>query len=144
MTRTSSRSHRRLLLVAVDSHLVNLSRISHLVNLSRITQSSHHLLIAMLPTMQASLLGALLLFTNNALSLAIQKRFPVSTYAVKESHFVPRSWSRIGAAPADHSIHLRIGLTQGRFAELEKSLYEGKDQIPTCSLFHYLELHSEC
>lgn len=78
--------------------------------------------------MRTSLLG-LLLFGNNALSLTIQKRFPASTYQVKESHFVPRSWSRIGSAPADHTINLRIGLTQSRFDELEKSLYEGKISV---------------
>jgi tripeptidyl-peptidase-1 len=74
--------------------------------------------------MRVSLLG-LLLFGNSALCLTIQKRFPSSTYQVKESHFVPRSWSRIGSAPADHTIKLRIGLTQSRFDELEKDLYEG-------------------
>lgn len=75
--------------------------------------------------MRLSLLGVAL-FGSSAFGLAIQKRFPASTYAVKESHFVPRSWIRIGSAPSDHTINLRIGLTQGQFDELEKSLYEGK------------------
>lgn len=80
------------------------------------------------------------LFGSGALSLAIQKRFPASTYAVKESHFVPRSWIRVGSAPADHNINLRIGLTQGRFDELEKSLYEGK---PRLSLLYGVFLHHD-
>jgi tripeptidyl-peptidase-1 len=87
----------------------------------------------MLPTVRTSLFG-LLLFSNSALCLTIQKRFPVSTYQVKESHFVPRSWSRIGSAPADHTINLRIGLTQSRFDELEKSLYEGKITETDCAI----------
>ena len=48
-----------------------------------------------------------------------------SPYAVKESHPVPRKWSRIGPAPADHVINLQIGLKQGNFNELERHLYEG-------------------
>ncbi|TLD31936.1 putative aspartic-type endopeptidase [Venturia nashicola] len=76
--------------------------------------------------MRLSLLG-LALFGSGAFSLALQKRFPASTYAVKESHSVPKSWTRVASAPADHTINLRIGLTQGRFDELEKILYEISD-----------------
>jgi hypothetical protein len=73
--------------------------------------------------MLASLLP-LLVLGNGVVGLVV-KRFPSSTYQLKEHHHAPRSWSRVGAAPPDHIITLRIGLTQGRFAELEKSLYEG-------------------
>lgn len=79
--------------------------------------------------MRAALLG-LLMFGNDAVGLTIQKRFPASTYQVKESHYVPRSWSRVGAAPVDHTITLRIGLTQSRFDELKRNLYEGKTTEP--------------
>lgn len=53
-----------------------------------------------------------------------------SPYAVKDSHHVPRKWSRVGAAPPDHLINLQIGLKQGSFSELERHLYEGMS-IPT-------------
>lgn len=84
--------------------------------------------------MRLSLLGVAL-FGSGAYSLALQKRFPASTYAVKESHFVPRSWTRVASAPTDHTIYLRIGLTQGRFDELEKSLYEGEPKLSLCRYF---------
>jgi tripeptidyl-peptidase-1 len=48
-----------------------------------------------------------------------------SSYAVKDSHFVPRKWSKVGPAPSDHVIQLHIGLKQSQFDELERHLYEG-------------------
>jgi len=48
-----------------------------------------------------------------------------SAYVVKDSHHVPRKWTRIGPAPAQHLIRLQIGLKQNRFSELERHLYEG-------------------
>ncbi|KUJ07644.1 tripeptidyl-peptidase 1 precursor [Mollisia scopiformis] len=48
-------------------------------------------------------------------------------YAVKETHFVPQKWSKIGKAADDFRIHLNIGLTQGNFHELERHLYEVSD-----------------
>jgi tripeptidyl-peptidase I len=48
-----------------------------------------------------------------------------SPYSVKESHPVPRKWSRVGPAPEGHVINLQIGLKQGNFNELERHLYEG-------------------
>ncbi|KAF2136827.1 uncharacterized protein K452DRAFT_362269 [Aplosporella prunicola CBS 121167] len=50
-----------------------------------------------------------------------------SPYAVKDSHNVPRSWSRLSSAPGDHMINLQIGLKQGQFDELERHLYEVSD-----------------
>ncbi|KAH8704965.1 peptidase S8/S53 domain-containing protein [Talaromyces proteolyticus] len=47
-----------------------------------------------------------------------------SDYQVKERHFVPRGWNAIGSAPEDHRIELHFALKQGRFEELEQSLYE--------------------
>ena len=53
-------------------------------------------------------------------------------YAIKDSHNVPKQWSRSGPAPAGHWINLNIGLKQSRFDELEKHLYEGinRDRLP--------------
>lgn len=48
-----------------------------------------------------------------------------SRYAVKDSHYVPKAWRRIGPAPGEHLIKLQIGLKQGQFAKLERHLYEG-------------------
>lgn len=50
-----------------------------------------------------------------------------SHHVVKESHNVPRDWSNLGPAPAQHMIQLQIGLKQENFDELEKHLYEGKE-----------------
>ncbi|KAF2089662.1 tripeptidyl peptidase-like protein [Saccharata proteae CBS 121410] len=52
---------------------------------------------------------------------------PRSNYALKEHHFVPRSWERVGPAPGKHVIDLHIGLKQGQFDELERHLYEVSD-----------------
>lgn len=43
---------------------------------------------------------------------------------MKDTHNVPKKWSRVGSAPAEHSITLNIGLKQDQFAELERHLYE--------------------
>lgn len=52
-----------------------------------------------------------------------------SLYTLKERHHVPRSWSRVGPAPAQHMIQLQIGLKQGQFSELERQLYEGTSTV---------------
>ncbi|KAI9734165.1 MAG: hypothetical protein M1818_006937 [Claussenomyces sp. TS43310] len=49
-------------------------------------------------------------------------------YAVKETHYVPQKWTRIGEAAGDHMIQLQIGLKQSHFDELERHLYEGNTQ----------------
>jgi tripeptidyl-peptidase I len=48
-----------------------------------------------------------------------------SPYAVKETHPVPRQWSKVAPAPENHIIQLQIGLKQSQFDELERHLYEG-------------------
>ncbi|KAL5119287.1 hypothetical protein ACEQ8H_002774 [Pleosporales sp. CAS-2024a] len=50
-----------------------------------------------------------------------------STYAVKESHHVPRGWVHKGRAPKNHMLALQIGVKQGDFDELERHLYEVSD-----------------
>ncbi|RMZ85597.1 hypothetical protein DV737_g663, partial [Chaetothyriales sp. CBS 132003] len=52
---------------------------------------------------------------------------PRSPYVVKGSHPVPPRWERVDRADPDHSIELRIGLTQSDFEELERQLYEKSD-----------------
>lgn len=54
-----------------------------------------------------------------------------SAYAVKEVHVCPSKWMPLGRAPADHMLHLRIGLKQGNFEELERHLYQGNALSPT-------------
>jgi tripeptidyl-peptidase-1 len=48
-----------------------------------------------------------------------------STYAVKETHYVPRRWIQKGRAPKNQMLALQIGVKQGDFAALERHLYEG-------------------
>jgi tripeptidyl-peptidase-1 len=56
------------------------------------------------------------------LSSPIRARTP---YKVKETHYVPRKWTKLGRAPSEHTINLQIGLKQSSFDELERHLYEG-------------------
>ena len=49
-----------------------------------------------------------------------------SAYSVKETHNVPSKWTALGRAPANHKLHVKIGLKQERFDELERHLYEGR------------------
>ena len=67
------------------------------------------------------LLGTLLRCAAGA-TTPIQSR---SSYAVKETHNVPLTWTRVGSAPKHHRLELHIGLRQSRFDELERHLYEG-------------------
>lgn len=53
-------------------------------------------------------------------------------YSVKDSHSLPKRWSRTGPAPAAQMVKLHIGLKQDRFAELERALYEGELHTPPC------------
>jgi tripeptidyl-peptidase-1 len=48
-----------------------------------------------------------------------------SGYSVKDSHNVPRHWTKVARAPADHVMNIQIGLKQSNFPELERQLYEG-------------------
>lgn len=48
-----------------------------------------------------------------------------TAYAVKETHFVPRTWRNVGKPAEDFVVHLNIGLKQSNFEELERHLYEG-------------------
>lgn len=48
-----------------------------------------------------------------------------SPYAVKETHFPPTKWTKLGPAPTDQVINLQIGLKQSHFDKLERHLLEG-------------------
>jgi tripeptidyl-peptidase-1 len=71
-----------------------------------------------------SLLWAVLLTPS---SLVFPRPEVAYNFQLKESVNPPNGWQRLSAAPADHIIHLRIGLPQSRFDELEKHLYEVSD-----------------
>lgn len=77
--------------------------------------------------MKVTLLSVLLAVYSTAdVILGLPINTPYS-YAIKDSHNVPRKWSNVGPAPAEHWVSLHIGLKQSRFDELEKQLYEGME-----------------
>jgi hypothetical protein len=78
--------------------------------------------IAIMRGIAATLLSAAIA-AQTVLAGPIRARTP---YAVKESHHVPREWTKLDRASGDHVIHLQIGLKQGKFDELERHLYEGE------------------
>jgi len=49
-----------------------------------------------------------------------------SDLVVKDFHPAPKAWTNLGPAPGEHLIRLTIGLSQSRFDELERHLYEGR------------------
>jgi tripeptidyl-peptidase-1 len=49
------------------------------------------------------------------------------THRLKEEVVTPRGWIRLGQPPQSHMIHLRIGLPQLKFDQLEKQLFEVSD-----------------
>jgi len=50
-----------------------------------------------------------------------------SDMIVKDFHPAPRKWSNLGPAPEEHLMHMKIGLVQSQFKELERHLYEVSD-----------------
>lgn len=58
--------------------------------------------------------------------VCVAKPFQNRAYAVKETHILPRDFTRVGDAPSNHLIRLQVGLKQGRFDELEQHLYESE------------------
>jgi len=47
-----------------------------------------------------------------------------SPYVVKETHYVPKDWSRLERSHGGNTIQLHIGLKQGKFDELDRHLHE--------------------
>jgi len=63
------------------------------------------------------------LTAQSVLASPIRQRSP---YAVKERHFLPRRWRQLDRSTDGHFVHLKIGVKQGQFDELERHLYEGE------------------
>lgn len=79
----------------------------------------------------ASVLVSVAITAQAVLSSPLQNR---AGYSVKETHFIPQKWSKIGKPADDFRIHLNIGLTQSSFDELERHLYEGISHLHTPSM----------
>jgi tripeptidyl-peptidase-1 len=75
------------------------------------------------PTMLAAALCLLSCFQPSLIAAGPVTRR--SDLVVKDFHRAPRAWTHLGPAPTEHRIHLTIGLSQSRFDELERHLYEG-------------------
>jgi tripeptidyl-peptidase-1 len=69
----------------------------------------------------ASILLAAAAFAQVTLAVPVAR----SSYAVKETHYVPQRWTQKGRAPKHQMLALQIGVKQGDFGELERKLYEG-------------------
>ena len=70
----------------------------------------------------ASILLTIALAAEAILGNPIQVR---TAYAVKEKHWVPKRWTKMGRAPSEKMINLQIGVKQSNFGELERHLNEG-------------------
>lgn len=72
-------------------------------------------------------LAAVALLATQALAAALPDPFINTDYTVKETHSIPRGWSRVSKPSKDHLLELQIGLKQERFDELRKHLFEISD-----------------
>ncbi|CAD0108409.1 unnamed protein product [Aureobasidium uvarum] len=75
-------------------------------------------------SMSCSVLAFCLLFLDGAIAAPTSAG---KSYAIKESHNVPRGWSKSGSVPDSHSISLHIGLKQGNQDELEQHVLAVSD-----------------
>lgn len=55
-----------------------------------------------------------------------------SPYIVKETHYVPKDWAKLGRSHGAKTIQLQIGLKQGSFDELDRHLHESTVSPPGC------------
>lgn len=69
-----------------------------------------------------SLLYSVVVGAQVVLSTPVRSRTP---YNVKETHSAPSKWTKLGRAPPQHKLHLKIGLKQNNFEELSRHLNEG-------------------
>lgn len=79
-------------------------------------------------TLRASVIVAAALSLLSCFQSSLVAAGPVihrSDLFVKDYHPAPRAWTKQERAPGTHWIHLTIGLSQSRFHELERNLYEG-------------------
>ncbi|KAK0120242.1 hypothetical protein ONS95_011648 [Cadophora gregata] len=72
----------------------------------------------------ASILLTIAIAAEAVLGNPIQVR---TSYAVKEKHWVPKRWTKMGRAPSEKIINLQIGVKQSNFGELERHLNEVSD-----------------
>lgn len=94
-----------------------------LFTFTRLSSTTHTLLVLTLFTMHFwSAAVAALSTAQVVLGGNVNSRSP---YAVKETHFVPSKWNKIGTPNPDHTIKLKIAMKNDRFHELERHLYEG-------------------
>lgn len=75
-------------------------------------------------TLSAALVALLELAAASVIS---RNNVESTSYAIKETHFVPRGWSSIGNPHPDQILDIKIGIKNKRFAELERHLYEVSD-----------------
>ncbi|RDL33939.1 Subtilisin-like protein [Venustampulla echinocandica] len=68
-----------------------------------------------------SLLCSVAVGAQVVLGTPIRSRTP---YNVKETHTAPSKWTKLGRAPSQHKLHLKIGLKQNNFEELSRHLNE--------------------
>jgi tripeptidyl-peptidase-1 len=87
------------------------------------------MVLARAPAILATALSLLACFQSSSVTAGpIVRR---SDLAVKDYHPAPRAWANLGRAPGHHLIQLTIGLSQSRFSELERHLYEGTTESYT-------------
>ncbi|CZT43324.1 related to tripeptidyl-peptidase I [Rhynchosporium secalis] len=72
----------------------------------------------------ASILLTIAITAEAVLATPVQAR---TSYSVKEKHWVPRRWMKMGRAPSEKMLSLQIGVKQGNFEELKRHLYEVSD-----------------
>lgn len=72
------------------------------------------------------LCSVLLAVVSSSVAIAsdVQAMWKGRPHKLKEEVILPRTWQKVGSAPPEHMIELRIGLKQSNFAELERQLYE--------------------
>jgi len=71
-----------------------------------------------------SILLTVAVVAQSVIGTPIQVR---TAYAVKETHNVPRKWTKAGRAAPGKMLNLQIGVKQSNFGELERHLYEVSD-----------------
>jgi hypothetical protein len=97
---------------------------------------AYHSCLRMASVIARSMVVMLILCATSVIASRINSR---SSYAVKDSHSIPRRWTRVGPASPLHLIQLQIGLRQSNFSELQRHLYEGEWQPISCIDFDVQE-----
>lgn len=77
--------------------------------------------------MLSSFLFTALIFSIRSLANPLLDPSWLGPPSSKENVLPPHNWIKLGPAPSNHQIHLRIGLTQSNFGALEQRLLEVSD-----------------